>query len=105
MGIQLPPGIAPGNPLAPFLTRRVIGNRQEVTLGSGFIVRADGNILTNRHVVGNAGVVDVKRTDKREFRGQVIGSDALSDVAGIKIDSDSLPIVTTGNPSRADVGD
>ncbi|CAB3755257.1 Periplasmic serine endoprotease DegP [Paraburkholderia humisilvae] len=105
MGVQLPPGIAPGNPLAPFLARRVIGNREEVSLGSGFIVTADGYILTNRHVVGDANVVDVKLTDKREFKGKVVGTDALSDVALIKIDADDLPVVVTGNPQRVDVGD
>ena len=69
MGIQLPPGIAPDHPLAPFLARRVIGNREEVSLGSGFIVSEDGVILTNRHVVGDAVAIDVKLTDKRQFKG------------------------------------
>jgi serine protease Do len=105
MGVQLPPGIAPGNPLAPFLARRVIGNREEVSLGSGFIVSADGYILTNRHVVGDADTVDVKLTDKREFKGRVVGSDALSDVAVIKVDANDLPVVVTGNPNRTEVGD
>lgn len=105
MGIQLPPGIEPGNPLAPFLARRVIGNREELSLGSGFIVSADGYILTNRHVVGDATTVDVKLTDKREFKGRVVGSDALSDVALVKIDATNLPVVVTGNPERTEVGD
>ncbi|KLU24884.1 peptidase [Caballeronia mineralivorans PML1(12)] len=105
MGVQLPPGIEPGNPLAPFLARRVIGNREETSLGSGFIVSADGYILTNRHVVGDAAVVDVKLTDKREFKGKVIGSDALSDVALVKVDATDLPVVVTGNPNRTEVGD
>lgn len=105
MGIQLPPGVEPGNPLAPFLARRVIGNREEVSLGSGFIVSADGYILTNRHVVGDASTVDVKLTDKREFTGKVVGTDALSDVALIRIDAGDLPVVVTGNPAHTDVGD
>ncbi|WP_137955891.1 Do family serine endopeptidase [Burkholderia sp. 4M9327F10] len=105
MGIQLPPGVEPGNPLAPFLARRVIGNREEVSLGSGFIVSADGYILTNRHVVGDAATVVVKLTDKREFTGKVVGADALSDVALVKIDASDLPVVVTGNPERTDVGD
>ncbi|WP_196043017.1 trypsin-like peptidase domain-containing protein, partial [Burkholderia pseudomallei] len=105
MGIQLPPGIAPGNPLAPFLARRVIGNREELSLGSGFIVSSDGYILTNRHVVGDASIVNVKLTDKREFKGRVIGSDTLSDVALVKIDVDHLPAVVFGNPDKAQVGD
>ncbi|MXN76961.1 Do family serine endopeptidase [Burkholderia sp. 4701] len=105
MGIQLPPGIAPDNPLAPFLARRVIGNREEVSLGSGFIVGADGIILTNRHVVADAAAVDVKLTDKREFRGRVIGSDPVSDVAVVRIDARNLPTVVPGDPARIEVGD
>lgn len=105
MGIQLPPGIAPDHPLAPFLARRVIGNREEVSLGSGFIVSADGVILTNRHVVGDAATVDVKLTDKRQFTGRVIGSDPVSDVAVIRIDARNLPVVATGDPAYTEVGD
>jgi serine protease Do len=105
MGVQLPPGVSPGNPLAPFLARRVLGNREEVSLGSGFIVSGDGYILTNRHVVNDASVVDVKLTDKREFKGRVVGSDALSDVALVKIEASDLPAVVAGNPDRLDVGD
>ncbi|MDN7590348.1 Do family serine endopeptidase [Burkholderia seminalis] len=104
-GIQLPPGIAPDHPLAPFLARRVIGNREEVSLGSGFIVGADGVILTNRHVVGDAVAVDVKLTDKRQFKGRVIGSDPVSDIAVIRIDARNLPVVATGDPARTEVGD
>ncbi|WP_071333595.1 Do family serine endopeptidase [Burkholderia contaminans] len=105
MGIQLPPGIAPDHPLAPFLARRVIGNREEVSLGSGFIVSEDGVILTNRHVVGDAVAIDVKLTDKRQFKGRVIGSDPVSDVAVIRIDAHNLPVVATGDPARTEVGD
>lgn len=105
VGIQLPPGIEPGHPLAPFLARRVIGNREEVSLGSGFIVSADGYILTNRHVVGEADSVTVKLTDKREFKAKVIGSDAISDVALVKIDAERLPVVLMGSANDAEVGD
>ncbi len=105
VGIELPPGIAPDSPLAPYFARRVIGNREEVSLGSGFIVDADGIILTNRHVVGDAATVDVKLTDKRQFKGRVIGSDPLSDVAVIRIDAHGLPAVVTGDPARTEVGD
>ncbi|KWF72266.1 Do family serine endopeptidase [Burkholderia pseudomultivorans] len=105
LGIRLPPGITPDNPLAPFFARRVIGNREEVSLGSGFIVGADGIILTNRHVVGDAATVDVKLTDKRQFKGSVIGSDPVSDVAVIRIDARNLPTVVTGDPASTEVGD
>ncbi len=62
-------------------------------LGSGFIISADGTIMTNAHVVSNASRVTVKLTDKREFEAKVIGVDTPSDVAVIKISADSLPVV------------
>jgi serine protease Do len=65
-------------------------------VGSGFIVSADGYILTNAHVVDGAKVVDVKLTDRREFIAKVIGTDPKSDVALIKIDAKDLPVVKIG---------
>jgi len=65
-------------------------------VGSGFIVSADGYILTNAHVVDGAKVVDVKLTDRREFIAKVIGTDPKSDVALIKIDARDLPVVKIG---------
>ncbi|WP_326489758.1 trypsin-like peptidase domain-containing protein [Paraburkholderia sp. ZP32-5] len=62
-------------------------------------------ILTNRHVVGDSTTVDVKLTDKREFKGRVIGRDPMSDVAVLKIDAHDLPAVVTGDPARTEVGD
>jgi serine protease Do len=73
--------------------------------GSGFIIKADGYILTNAHVVGNGGEVTVRLTDKREFKAKVIGSDARSDVALIKIDAKDLPVVEIGDPNKAKVGE
>jgi serine protease Do len=61
--------------------------------GSGFIVRADGVILTNAHVVSGAQEVMVKLIDKREFRAKVLGSDKYTDVAVLKIDAKDLPVV------------
>jgi len=66
-------------------------------VGSGFIVSADGYILTNAHVVDGAKVVDVKLTDRREFIAKVIGTDPKSDVALIRIDARDLPVVKIGN--------
>jgi serine protease Do len=65
-------------------------------VGSGFIISADGYILTNAHVVDGAKVVDVKLTDRREFIAKVIGTDPKSDVALIKIDARDLPVVKIG---------
>ena len=73
-------------------------------VGSGFIVSPDGYILTNAHVVDGAKVVDVKLTDRREFTARVIGSDAKSDVALIKIDARDLPVVKIGRAKDVKVG-
>ncbi|MDD4880533.1 MAG: DegQ family serine endoprotease [Gallionellaceae bacterium] len=73
--------------------------------GSGFIVSADGYILTNTHVVDDADEVTVKLPDRREFRAKVIGSDEKSDVALLKIDADKLPVVTIGDPDKLRVGE
>ncbi len=73
--------------------------------GSGFIVSADGVILTNAHVVANADEVTVRLTDKREFKAKVLGSDKMTDVAVLKIDAKSLPTVKIGNPDATRVGE
>ncbi len=73
--------------------------------GSGFIVRPDGLILTNAHVVDGANEVTVKLTDKREYRAKVLGIDKDTDVAVIKIDAKGLPTVKVGDPSRTQVGE
>jgi serine protease Do len=73
--------------------------------GSGFIVSSDGVILTNAHVVDGATEVNVKLTDKREFRAKVIGKDVRSDVAVLKIDAHNLPVVRVGNPADMQVGE
>ncbi len=74
-------------------------------LGSGFIVSADGYIMTNAHVVDGATEVLVKLTDRREFKAKVIGSDKKSDIAIIKIDARSLPVVSIGSAERVAVGE
>ncbi len=66
--------------------------------GSGFIVSPDGYILTNAHVVSSAQTVTVRLTDRREFQAKVVGQDERTDVAVIKIDATSLPVVKIGDP-------
>jgi serine protease Do len=73
--------------------------------GSGFIIGADGLVLTNAHVVQGASEVNVKLTDRREFRAKVLGSDPASDIAVLRIDAKNLPVVTLGDPARTRVGD
>ncbi|MDP3483602.1 MAG: DegQ family serine endoprotease [Sulfuricella sp.] len=73
--------------------------------GSGFIVSADGYILTNAHVVDGADEVTVRLTDKRDFKAKVIGTDRRTDVALIKINATGLPKVVIGNPAQLKVGE
>jgi serine protease Do len=75
------------------------------SLGSGFVVSADGYILTNAHVVEQADEITVKFNDKREFKAKVIGSDRRTDVALIKIDASGLQAVKFGDPNRLKVGE
>ncbi|MEO8627218.1 MAG: DegQ family serine endoprotease [Betaproteobacteria bacterium] len=72
--------------------------------GSGFIIKPDGYILTNAHVIGDGGEVTVRLTDKREFKAKIIGIDVRTDVALIKIEGGNLPVVPIGNPEKAKVG-
>ncbi len=75
------------------------------SLGSGFIISADGYILTNAHVIDSADEINVKLTDKREFKAKVIGADKRTDVALIKIEAAGLPSVRLGDPARLKVGE
>lgn len=74
-------------------------------LGSGFIVSADGYILTNAHVVADADEVVVKLTDRREYKAKVLGADRRTDVALIKIEATGLPVVKMGDPNKLKVGE
>ena len=75
------------------------------SLGSGFIMSADGYILTNAHVIDSAEEVTVRLTDKREFKAKVIGADRRTDVALIKIDAAGLPTVRFGDAGKLKVGE
>ena len=73
--------------------------------GSGFIIRDDGLILTNAHVIDGAQELTVKLTDRREFKARVIGADKQTDIALIKIEAKNLPTVVTGDPGKIKVGE
>jgi serine protease Do len=73
--------------------------------GSGFIVSADGYILTNAHVVADAEDVMVRTTDRREYSAKVIGLDRRTDVAVLKIEGKQLPVVKLGDPSKLRPGE
>ncbi len=91
-----------------FIPRQIPGLPREFrsqSLGSGFIISADGYVLTNAHVVDGAEEVLVKLTDKREFKAKVVGADKRTDIALLKIDASGLPVVKFGDPNRLKVGE
>jgi serine protease Do len=94
--IPRPPG--PGQGPGP-------GRPESRSLGSGFIISPDGYILTNAHVVEGADEINVKLTDKRDFKAKVIGADRRTDVALIKIEGTGLPVVKFGDPNKLKVGE
>jgi len=95
----------PNSPFAPFF--RGIPRQQQPTRGegSGFVIRPDGYILTNAHVVNGASEVTVRLTDRREYTAKVIGIDTKSDVAVIKINAKDLPTVKLGDSHNLKVGE
>jgi len=75
------------------------------SLGSGFIISSDGYVLTNHHVVKDADEIIVKFSDRRELVAKLIGSDARTDVALLKVAASSLPSVAIGVPEKLQVGE
>ena len=78
---------------------------QQRGVGSGFILSADGFIMTNAHVVEGADEVIVTLTDKRELKARIVGADRRTDVAVVKVDASGLPFVKIGDVSRLKVGE
>ncbi|WP_199540371.1 DegQ family serine endoprotease [Paraburkholderia kururiensis] len=78
---------------------------QNSGVGSGFILSADGYVMTNAHVVDGADSIYVTLTDKREFKAKLIGVDDRTDVAVVKISASSLPAVTIGDSNKVRVGE
>jgi serine protease Do len=74
-------------------------------VGSGFIISADGYVMTNAHVVEGADEVYVTLNDKREFKAKIVGSDKRTDVALVKIDGSNLPRLTMGDSNKIRVGE
>jgi serine protease Do len=105
------PGMSPNDPLYDFFRRfgqpMPRGGQSQPMRGegSGFIVSADGYILTNAHVVADADEVTVKTTDRREYTAKVVGVDEATDVAVLKIDAKNLPTVKIGDPSKLRPGE
>ena len=104
------PEISPDDPLYEFFRGFGFGEpggRQPPARGegSGFVVSADGYVLTNAHVVADAREVTVRTTDRREYRAKVVGIDRRTDVAVLKIDAKNLPVVHLGDPQRLKAGE
>ncbi|MBF0255352.1 MAG: DegQ family serine endoprotease, partial [Gammaproteobacteria bacterium] len=81
------------------------GKAERSSLGSGFVISADGYIVTNHHVIDGADEIIVRLTDRREFEAKVIGSDKRSDIALVKIDAKDLPTVKTAKLDEVQVGE
>ena len=106
--LQGMPNLPENDPFYEFFRRfapQVPREQESQSLGSGFIISADGYILTNAHVVDRADKITVRLTDKREFKAKVIGSDKRTDVALLKIDATGLPKVALGKPDQLKVGE
>jgi serine protease Do len=81
------------------------GREYAKSLGSGFILDADGYILTNNHVVDDADEIIVRLSDRRELEAELVGADERSDLALLKVDAEDLPIVKLGRSNALKVGE
>jgi len=79
--------------------------RGEQSLGSGVIVSPDGCILTNHHVVQEASEIEIFSSDQRRLKGRIVGTNPKTDLAVVKIEERSLPVLTLADSSRVQVGD
>jgi serine protease Do len=88
-----------------FFGQRQMPDRKSYGMGSGFIISADGYILTNNHVVNGVSEITVRLSDRREFLGKVIGVDPRSDLALLKVDANRLPVARFAAPGALKVGE
>ena len=98
--LRKPP--AGGAPIWPFNSGR---NQAQTGLGSGVLVSADGYLLTNQHVVDGADDIEVTLSDGRSASAKVVGTDADSDLALLKVSLDNLPVIPFGDIRQVSVGD
>ena len=102
-GIPIPNNPQPGQPRRGG-PRDEDSEPQQRGVGSGFVLTADGFVMTNAHVVDGADEVIVQLTDKREFKAKIIGTDKRTDVAVVKIEASGLPTVKIGDVNQVKVG-
>jgi len=100
------------NDISAVIRRLLAGNlgnpdddRPTGALGSGFVIRADGLVVTNRHVVNGALKVKVRLSDGRDFSAKILGADAVTDIALLKLDGVRLPALRLGSSESVSVGD
>ncbi len=95
-----------GGPGSPFRRRQPGRPEERHSMGSGFIVSADGYVLTNNHVIEGADEIIVRLSDRRELTATLVGTDPRSDLAVLKIENgDDLPVVTVGKSSELKTGE
>ncbi len=116
-GPRMPEGMDENDPLYDFFRRFFPPGQNPQTprgspgeevprgVGSGFFISSDGFLLTNHHVVEGADEIYVTLTDKREFKGRLIGSDKRTDVALVKVEATGLPRLTVGDSIKLRVGE
>ena len=83
----------------------VPNERRQQSLGSGVLISADGLVLTNDHGIHGASDIKVFLSDKREFKARVLGTDPMTDIAVLKIETNRLPALPLGNSDTVQVGD
>ena len=104
-GLPVPPNMPRQGPRPGKPQQQDDEEEQPRGVGSGFILSADGFVMTNAHVVDGADEVIVTLTDKREFKARIVGADKRTDVAVVKIEAAGLPAVKIGDVSRLKVGE
>jgi serine protease Do len=110
-GFEMPEIPEDAGPLGDLL-KRFFGEGQDfldefdtTSLGSGFIFSRDGYVVTNYHVVKSADEIIVRLSDRREFKAELVGVDAMSDLALLKIEADNLPTLKMGDSKKLKVGE
>jgi S1-C subfamily serine protease len=86
-------------------SKRQVRTQPQVGIGSGVIISQDGYIVTNNHVVEGADEIEVTLNDNRSFKGRIIGTDASTDLALVKITGDNFPTLPVGDSDEAKVGE
>jgi len=88
-----------------FFERRSQPEREQRSMGSGFIISEDGYVLTNNHVVAGADSIQVRLRDRSEYEAEVVGKDPRSDLALLKIEAEGLPYLEFAEPNSVKVGE